>query len=193
MPQNEVAARLVGRWDRGWLLGWRDICRSTDERTVIASLLPRVGIGNKIPLLLLKTDARQITGCLAANLSAFAFDYTSRQKIGGITLNFFIAEQLPVLPPETYSQPTPWQPDQTMREWILPRVLELTYTAYDLEPFARDCGYTLTPGPSPMQGEGSDAGELTPLPARGEGTGVGARPARPSAGPRRAASCYAAS
>ena len=25
--------------------------------------------------------------------------------------------------------------------WILPRVLELTYTAWDLQPFARDCGY----------------------------------------------------
>jgi len=25
--------------------------------------------------------------------------------------------------------------------WLLPRVLELTYTAWDLQPFARDCGY----------------------------------------------------
>ena len=31
------------RWDRGWLLGWRDICRNTDERTVIASVVPRRG------------------------------------------------------------------------------------------------------------------------------------------------------
>jgi hypothetical protein len=28
-----------------------------------------------------------------------------------------------------------------MRDWLLPRVLELTYTAWDLEPFARDCGW----------------------------------------------------
>ena len=27
-----------------WLMGWRDICRSTDERTVIASLMPRNGV-----------------------------------------------------------------------------------------------------------------------------------------------------
>jgi hypothetical protein len=25
--------------------------------------------------------------------------------------------------------------------WLLPRILELTYTAWDLEPFARDVGY----------------------------------------------------
>ena len=28
-----------------------------------------------------------------------------------------------------------------LRDWITPRVLELTYTAWDLEPFARDLGY----------------------------------------------------
>jgi hypothetical protein len=28
-----------------------------------------------------------------------------------------------------------------LHDWLLPRVLELTYTAWDLEPFARDCGY----------------------------------------------------
>ena len=31
-----VTSRLEAKnWDRGWLLGWRDIWRSTDERTVI--------------------------------------------------------------------------------------------------------------------------------------------------------------
>jgi hypothetical protein len=28
-----------------------------------------------------------------------------------------------------------------VREWLLPRVLELTYTAWDLAPFASDLGY----------------------------------------------------
>jgi hypothetical protein len=28
-----------------------------------------------------------------------------------------------------------------LSSWLLPRVLELTYTAWDLEPFARDYGY----------------------------------------------------
>ena len=30
---------------------------------------------------------------------------------------------------------------QALGDWLLPRVLELTYTAWDLEPFARDVGY----------------------------------------------------
>ena len=33
----------------------------------------------------------------------------------------------------------------TLRDWLLPRVLELTYTAWDLEPFAQDCGWSGPP------------------------------------------------
>src|SRR5690606_35028944 len=37
-----------------WLMGWRDITNATNERTVIASVIPRAGVGNKIPLLHMK-------------------------------------------------------------------------------------------------------------------------------------------
>ena len=30
---------------------------------------------------------------------------------------------------------------ETAREWLLPRVLELSYTTSDLQPFAQDCRY----------------------------------------------------
>ncbi|MCX7751183.1 MAG: hypothetical protein N2320_06600, partial [Candidatus Bipolaricaulota bacterium] len=36
VPAEEVQARL-GDWKRGWLLGFRDVARSTDERTAIFS------------------------------------------------------------------------------------------------------------------------------------------------------------
>src|SRR5262249_26016684 len=43
-----VTSRLETRhWNRGWLLGWRDICRSSDERTIIASAIPRSAVGDK--------------------------------------------------------------------------------------------------------------------------------------------------
>jgi len=41
---------------------------------------------------------------LLANLCSFAFDYVARQKVGGQHLNFFIVEQLPVLPPVRYEE-----------------------------------------------------------------------------------------
>jgi hypothetical protein len=45
VPESEVATRLAARgWSRDWLMGWRDIARSTDERTVIATVFPRKGL-----------------------------------------------------------------------------------------------------------------------------------------------------
>jgi hypothetical protein len=67
--------------------------------------------------------------------------YVARQKVGGTHLTYNYLKQLPVLAPTTYDQPTPWSPRETLRDFILPRVLELTYTAWDLEPFAHDVGY----------------------------------------------------
>jgi hypothetical protein len=47
-----------------------------------------------------------------------------------VNLNFYIVKQLPVHPPERY---TP-----ELLAYIVPRVLELTYTAWDLAAFADD-------------------------------------------------------
>jgi hypothetical protein len=53
----------------------------------------------------------------------------------------FIVEQLPVLAPVVFATDVLWGPGSKLREWILSRVLELTYTAWDLEPFAHDVGF----------------------------------------------------
>ncbi|QSR35237.1 restriction endonuclease [Marinobacterium iners] len=128
-----VEGRLEGRSPK-YLLGFRDICRATDERTFIGSTIPFTAVGNKYPLMLLPvaTPSDQ-AAALQANLATLPFDYIARQKIGGTTMNFFIAKQLPVLPPETYKE--------TDLAYITPRVLELTYTSHELAPFARDLGY----------------------------------------------------
>ncbi|GIV75127.1 hypothetical protein [Caldilinea sp.] len=129
VPAEEVEARL-GEWQRGWLLGFRDVTNATNERTAIFSLLPRVGAGNNLPILLFSEKSNVRACCLLANLNAQAFDYVTRQKIAGVHMNFFFVSQLPVLPPDAY---TP----EDLR-FIVPRVLELVYTAWDLQPFAQD-------------------------------------------------------
>ncbi|WP_346731157.1 Eco57I restriction-modification methylase domain-containing protein [Chloracidobacterium aggregatum] len=129
VPAEEVAARL-GDWQRGWLLGFRDVTNATNERTAIFSLLPRVGVGNKLPILLCQESNHVLVCCLLCNLNTQVFDYVTRQKIAGVNMNFFLVSQLPVLPPAAY---TP----EDLR-FIVPRVLELTYTAWDMQPFADD-------------------------------------------------------
>ncbi len=140
VPHEEVRDRLAGRWNREWLLGWRDICRSTDERTVIASVVPRVGVGDKFLLMFLGHPTTAVAALLG-NLDCLAFDYCSRQKLGGTSLKYFTMKQLPVLIPGAYAPAAPWNGKEPLSFWLLPRVLELTYTAWDLEPFARDCGH----------------------------------------------------
>src|SRR5215510_11417931 len=107
IPGSEVEERLQGRWDRSWLLGWRDICRSTDQRTIIVSLIPRVAVGNKFPLMMPTADPPYIAA-LYANMCSFALDYCARQKVSGTSLNYFTMKQLPVLPPAIYCIETLW-------------------------------------------------------------------------------------
>jgi hypothetical protein len=137
---SEVAERIDERWARGWLLGWRDICRSTDQRTVIASLIPRSGTGDTF-LLALPGVEPGLVGALYASLCSIALDYAARQKVGGTHIKYHTFKQLPVLRPSIYATDAAWQRGTTLRDWILPRVLELTYTAWDLQPFAHDVGH----------------------------------------------------
>lgn len=122
-----------------WFIAYRDVARSTDIRSVIATALPRVAASRKLPVL--GYNAALPAQLLLASMNTFVFDFAARQKLGGISFSFFILKQLPVLPPNMYSGTTPWGTDETLHDWISPRVLELTYTAWDLAPFARDLGY----------------------------------------------------
>jgi hypothetical protein len=99
------------------MLGVRDICRSTDERTVLSAVFPRAGVGNNLPLILNASEPRRLN----AILSSFVLDCLARQKVGGVQLNFFIANQLPVLHPALLENDCPWG-DGSVGEWLDPRV-----------------------------------------------------------------------
>lgn len=129
----DVRQRLAGKgWERQWLMGWRDICRSTDERTVIASVFPMAGVGHTMPLMLSNQTPQHFAALLAC-LSSLVLDYVARVKVGGTHLTYGYLKQFPVLPPDAYTNAD--------LAFIVPRVLELTYSAWDLEPWARDLGF----------------------------------------------------
>ena len=119
--------RLKPAWDKGWLLGWRDICRSTDERTVITSSIPRAAVGHKYPLILTQLRRRICSKrtCLASSSITWL-----RQKFAGTRLSIFVIKQLPVLPP--YTRTSAMAGGQPI-DWIRQRVLELSFTAWDME------------------------------------------------------------
>ena len=125
--------------DSGWTIAYRRIARSTDERTMIASLVPKAGFGDSVFLLmpgigLSAWDA----SCVVANLNCLPFDFVTRQKMHGTNLSWYLLEQLPVITPEDYDRRFG---ETTARELVRDHVLRLTYTAHDMAAFARDLGY----------------------------------------------------
>ena len=130
--------RVIWQWERDWLMGWRNIARSTDERSFISAVIPLVGVGHSMPLWFLETSPKH-TAVFLANMTALPFDYVVRQKLGGTNMTFGYYKQFPVLPAEHYTDA-----DLT---FIVPRVLELTYTAHDLFGWAQDLGYGGEPFP----------------------------------------------
>ncbi len=133
-----IARELIWQRRPGWLLAFRDIARSTDIRTAIFTVLPCVGIGHTVPVIQLGAScgARQYA-CILANFNSLVFDYVVRQKLGGVHLTYTVLRQLPVLDAGAYTD------DEV--EFVVERVLQLVYTAWDLQPFARDLGYNGPP------------------------------------------------
>jgi len=112
-------------------LGFKDITSPTNQRTMIASWAPLAGYTNHFVLVSSDAMARRQL-CLLANLNSYVFDYCTRQKIGGVTLNFFIVEQLPTFTPDAYGKKCAWRKKETLETWISERVLKLTCTAEDM-------------------------------------------------------------
>lgn len=143
-PQFWVNAEACG-WSssEGWVLGFKEITAPTNTRTFIAALFPLVGFGNKIPLLRPEGEARN-EWLLAANFNAIVFDFVTRQKVQGQTLNLFIVEQLPVVPLSDYRALKIGK--KTAEDIAREIVLELTFTAHDMAAFARDMGHVEADG-----------------------------------------------
>ena len=139
LPQYWVPAgetdRRIGD-DRPYLLGWRDVARSTDTRTFIMSPHPRAGVGNKLPQFVIPSESLKDTATLTAAMNSFACDFITRQKLGGTTMNFFYVKQFAVLPPDMLSRHRPF---------IEPRIVELCYTAWDMADLAASFGWNGSP------------------------------------------------
>ena len=115
------------------IVGYRDVARSTDERTFISAIVPFSGLMQ--PLNGLTATSAHHALHVVGFCNAFVFDFAARLKTPGIHVNVTITNQLPV------SLKTIEQSDTLNNQFFTTRVLELTYTARDLEAFAAEYGY----------------------------------------------------
>lgn len=143
-PRYWVQAKDTG-WDAptDWCLSMKDVTSVTNARTTITAIMPRYGAGHTLPVLFPgKGDDRasyvQSAPLLLANLNCVILDYLARQKVHGNHLAWYLLEQLPIVTPRDYAHTFG---TKTAAEIVREAVLELTYTAHDLAPFARDMGY----------------------------------------------------
>lgn len=81
---------------------------------------------------------------LLAIFNSFVFDFLARSSMGGSSLNYFILKQLPVPPPSTLEEQARGI-GSSYSDFIIPRVLELSYTSWELKDFAEDIGFTGPP------------------------------------------------
>jgi hypothetical protein len=77
----------------GARVGFRDIARTTDMRTFIATLMPPFPCGNKIPLLQTGSSVASRLQ-LVTFLSSLVFDWCTRVRLSATSLNWHIVESL---------------------------------------------------------------------------------------------------
>ncbi|REE98222.1 Eco57I restriction-modification methylase domain-containing protein [Thermomonospora umbrina] len=117
-------------WNNEWLCGWRDIARTTDERTAIPAFVPLAAAVETFPLMLPQVSPALVCSLVAAQ-SSLVFDFIARQKASGAHMGRRIWKQLPVPRPEDLA---------THTTFLVRRVLELVYTAHEMAHLARDLG-----------------------------------------------------
>ncbi len=117
-------------------LGFRDIARNTDTRTMISALIPPTFHGNKLPTIKVfdETGKRTIDSAtqlfICAIWNSFILDWMLRQKVT-TTLNFFYIYQLPV--PRFGPKDAEFGP-------IVNRAARLTCIATEFDALAKEVG-----------------------------------------------------
>lgn len=137
-----MAQALIESRSSRWFLGWRRNSRSTDERTFIATMIRQCAVGDSIFLMVTGHSQALL---LQGNLSSFGFDFAARQKLGGANNSFYIVQQLPVLKPVMYIEPCPWHRNEALEAWIIPRLIELNYSSWELKDLAVQVRYAGPP------------------------------------------------
>ena len=137
VSKAEVSTKLDGVWAQKWFAAYRTTSSAKLERTVVCAVLPYSAVNHKAPLILPKESLASDSYLLLSCLNSIVLDYIARQKVGGTDIGYFHLDQLPIPSPPEYSN--------EQRTFLRTRVLELTYTAWDIQPFAKDLDYSGPP------------------------------------------------
>lgn len=129
--------------DFSWEVAIKDVTSTTNTRSLIACVIPPMGAGHTLPVLKIEeADPKrraEIGCCLLGALNSIPLDFIARTKILSNHASWYILEQLPMIEASVFS--THRFGEIPALDVIVSAVLELTYTAHDMAPFARDMGH----------------------------------------------------
>lgn len=128
VSENEISERINDTKRPKEFVGYRRITNSTNERTLVSTIVPLNAFGDTLPLIIFNNNVDGLL--LVSCLSSIICDYICRQKISGVHVNLYDLEQLPVI-----------RSGDKINNTILKNTLELTYTSLDMKDFAKKCGY----------------------------------------------------
>jgi hypothetical protein len=132
VAESLLEERVSSRTKNRWMVGLKDVTSTTNERTAIFAAIPKVAVGHTMPVMF-STETNSRFVAMYAGLNSLVLDYIAKLKVAGVHLTYMYLKQFPVLPPASYREAD--------IAYIVPRVLELTYTSHSIAPFARDLGY----------------------------------------------------
>ena len=140
---NHVVAPRYYVLDQGALqveLAIKDVTSTTNARSLISCITPAFGAGHTLPVLRVEIDEptqrAETQAILAGLLNSTIVDFVARTKILSNHASWYVLEQLPVVE-KAALEATQFGP-RNAAEIVRDIVLELTYTAHDMAPFALD-------------------------------------------------------
>ncbi len=110
------------------VIATRMISSPTNERTLIGAFTPRLAFSNSANLILGKDKKKLLV--LLANLNSFACDFVCRRRMGGINLNLWNLNQLPIVKYDTIPE--------TLKNHIIKNTVQLSNTSNDVSDFFLD-------------------------------------------------------
>jgi hypothetical protein len=127
---KEITEKFYKKHDYPYsaIIAIRMISRPTDERTLIGAFVPRLAFSNSTNLILGKKKESLII--LLANINSFVCDFVCRKRMGGVNLNLWNLNQLPIIEQDLISD--------NLKNKIISNVISLSDTAEDLQDFFND-------------------------------------------------------
>ncbi|MEI7924253.1 MAG: hypothetical protein WCJ40_20280, partial [Planctomycetota bacterium] len=93
MAENVIEENIELRISK---IGFMDVTSSTNTRTFISVPIADLPCGNKVPTLSILSNPLNGPIFISGVCNSFTFDYVTRNRLGGTTLNWFIVEECPL-------------------------------------------------------------------------------------------------